>query len=273
MLFAPTLASVLAACSVPLATPPGPTGSGGGAVYVTESANGGGGFNYDAVALFPDVLQYDELCARAPVQAGSCCYYPPDAGFVSSAAQRSAGTVQFGDVNSTALLATLSYSTSGYPDAPWTPGPSWGPGVDTLVAYAPGDAIPGFLVETLAPAYIDGLTPAWTSPLLIPRRSDFTLSWTPADAGVLPDAPPQLMWLAMMVTDSSGQSPHGYLFCEAPDGQGTLTAPSALLQHFSMGDVCQECYVARESLGVDAGYSLHVRTSVAGSATYMATFQ
>jgi hypothetical protein len=171
-------------------------------------------------------------------------------------------------------LAQLSFqnATQGYTDAPWTPGPSWVPGQDALVAYAPGDAIPGFFVQTLAPPHIDNLAPAWVSPIVIPRSTDFSLSWTPADAG-MPFAAPPAMWLAMQVTDSTGQTPHGFLFCSVPDSQGMLSVPTALLQNFSAGDLCDGCYLGRESVASDGGVSLHVRTTVAGTASYQATFQ
>jgi hypothetical protein len=209
------------------------------------------------------------------------------------------GTIQFGDCgaecasgNTGTQLAALTFSSTGYPDYPWSPGPSWVPNSDFLEAYAPGDQIPGFLLAALAPEHISGLivsqdggtTSDWSAenPMTASRALDLNVGWTPAvvtatlqDGGA--PAPPQ-MRLAMALQDGTGNA-EGYLFCLVPDTNGTLTVPASLLQNFSAGDTCQDCYMARVSEAQDGqGNALHVQTAVApepegGYATYQTTFQ
>jgi hypothetical protein len=305
------LAALLGACGATTTTPaPTPSDGGPGGVYALEFPNGGLGFNYTVGAYFPDVLLLDQLClaAASPYRAGACCYFPPGATLAGTAAQYSVGPIQFGDCGGAApdggcsssgtKLATLNFAAASgsapdqYPLATWSGAPSWNAGQDRLLAYAPGmGTANGIYLSALSPPWIGGLTigqdggPAsnWAANVAVSRAKDLSVSWTIADAGATSPLPLQ-MRLVLSPVDGSGAQV-GTIFCLAPDSQGSLAVPAALLGLFTANDTCSgsaansSCYLARESQARDvAGNAIYVQTAVAPTgygayATFQTTFQ
>ncbi len=172
---------------------------------------------------------------------GMCSYTPPPppsdgglpvTGTGSTTVAVSAGAITVKD--GTATVATLPFVDAG-PGAVNTylattstsPGLTWDAG-DTLAVAAAGDVVSAFTANINTGADFAGVTPAlsYTTPIVIPRNADFTVTWTPGSGDTV----------ELQLSATNGTADDGSIDCTVPDSDGTITVPSALLGNFTAND-------------------------------------
>jgi len=192
----------------------------------------------------------------APTPGGAACYWGEPRGAcciglapVDAPDHLSAGTL------------TLENQTTGMSgDIPWlddqsdygflSPAFPWSPG-DALSVSAAGDEVPAFAASTTFPSALDGLE----AETVVSLSSDWTIRWTPAGAS------------RVVVKLFAGS--HS-LSCPAPDADGELTVPAALLDEaFDPGD--GNAFIVRVSAGPaaeDPAIALEAELSVSSPVTF-----
>ncbi len=226
------------------------------------------GYRYVSGAHFSDRATAPD-CARAVVTAGACCFVPPAEGGAPFTAA-SAGAISMANATTAFSYPTLTPDDGGsYFGFSWT-SPDWMEG-DRLEASSVGGQVEPFALSVLAPAPIQGISPAWSrsTSLSIPRGVDFTVRWTP---GKVSGA---TMALLMGAQEPTGANPavRGAILCEVPDSAGSLTVAASLLSRFSAGDLCFVCGLTRavRAQVSSASAQVELRVSVLGGGG--ATFQ
>ncbi|HEY1956068.1 MAG TPA: hypothetical protein VGH28_10650 [Polyangiaceae bacterium] len=200
----------------------------------------------------------------AGTQSGSCCFVPPsqaDGGTTGSATAVSAGGITAKDGSAT--IATLTPTGTSYAPVadPPTSSLTWNAG-DMISVTAAGDTVHAFNGSVAAVALFAGVTPA-LSPLqqtVIPRSSDFTLTWT-AGTGAI----------TVTVSALKVASSEGVITCSASSDTGTMVVPHDLLQNFSAGDtgyVTLGRTISADASSDNATVTLETGTSMGGSAAF-----
>lgn len=227
----------------------------GATVYVWEDVQTSGS-SYEAGAFVPGPALF--TCDGASDVMGACCFFADPK---RPKPQLSAGKIHFTNATTGAVLHDVPYNGGNYQNISWGNGESlFSPG-DLVSASAPGDGVTGFQVSQAAPTHFVGLAPAWTIPIPITRTADFVVTWTP-DGGA------QVVHVSIGGLDDVASVSHGFAFCEVPESAGTVTVPSAYLQRFSPGDVCNPCSVYRVNRMVSGGVTLEVATGLSAGAKF-----
>ena len=153
-------------------------------------------------------------CGSAGVQSGGCCYQPPSA----TAPSLSAGTVAVfvGDASAGGVVYT---NGTGYAISH----PVWMTN-DVLEVSAQGGVIEPFTATTRTPDDVQFPDPL---PAQAHTGADLQIRWTPATPS---EASRVLVELSV-----PGQ-PGEFVKCTAPDGDGAITLPAALLARLSPAD-------------------------------------
>lgn len=197
-------------------------------------------------------------------QVGSCCYVAPgsggDAGTTTPTAV-SAGAITIKD--GTTTLTTMTPSGTSYTAVtnPPTSALTWNAG-DSLAVSAPGDTVHAFSGNVSAAALFVGVAPALSliTPVVVPRSSDFTVTWTSASGSI------QLIAAAI-----KGTSSDGVITCSSATDTGTMTVPSSLLQKFTAADtgvITLSRTISADASSDNATVTLSSSTSASGTATF-----
>jgi hypothetical protein len=170
----------------------------------------------------------------APTAGGAACYWGEPRG----ACCIGLGPVEVPDHLSAGTLTLENQTTGMSGQIPWlaeesdygflSPAFPWSPG-DALSVSAEGDEVAGFTAATSFPSPLEGLE----ADTAIALSSDWTVRWTPAGAS--------RVVVKLFAGDHS-------LACPAPDEDGALTIPAALLDEaFDAGE--GNAFITRVSAG------------------------
>ncbi len=199
----------------------------------------GGSQSFQAVAAFFRFPAEGARCARGTT-VGSCCYtpqHPADDAGAAPAVDSDAGAwtpISAGAValtRGTSPMGALAVdATDRYPSlvSKTAAALSWSAG-DTLSVAALGTAhgIHKFSGSVKAVAVFAGVTPPVDRHLPPLTGGDLVVSWIPDHL------PGEAVYLT--INDPSGHT-QAYLSCAVADSVGSVTAPHALLAHFTPGD-------------------------------------
>ena len=162
--------------------------------------------------------------------------------------------------SSTSDLGSVWYAYAG--SYPFVGAAAWRPG-DTLAVSASGGSVPAFSGEVVAGAWLAGVAPSLSNgSLVIPRDSDFQISWTPDTLA----GQTVLLAVTQIALDSLVSC-----FCAAPDQAGAVTLPASLVDLYASDPM--SCGVQLERLNVSqltlaqGTIQLVVATAVQGTAT------
>jgi hypothetical protein len=164
-------------------------------------------------------------------QLGACCYLANIdtesfmasgvLGLTGMADGVNAGSVSVGSAGR--VPQTRMFDAGGYFfSMPYTF--LWGPG-EKIEISGTGDVVHAFMGSIVGPGGAAGLSPSIdSSDLVIQLNKDWSMNWTPGDAGA-----DNTDRLTLQLTNCSGANDTSEILCDVPYSAGQLTVPTALL--------------------------------------------